>query len=124
MISSPIDNLDYEIQDAELFASWGVDYLKYDNCGSGEPVDSLTRMTHMRDALLAQSRPILFALCQGGVEDVHRWGNRTGHSWRISDDIFPAWERMMWIASIQAGIWNYSGPYGFNDLDMLGKSPE
>lgn len=85
-------------------------------------MDSLTRMTHMRDALLSQSRPILFALCQGGVEKVYIWGNRTGHSWRISDDIFPAWDRMMWIAEIQSRIWNYSGPYGFNDLDMLGRT--
>jgi alpha-galactosidase len=118
----PTDKVDHEVQDADLFASWGVDYLKYDNCGGGEPEDSLTRMTHMRNALVSQSRPILFALCQGGVENVYKWGNRTGHSWRISDDIFPAWDRIMWIASIQAKIWDYSGPFGFNDLDMLGNT--
>ena len=33
---------------------------------------------------------------------------------------FSAWDRIVWIASIQARIWNYTGPYGFGDLDMLG----
>ena len=80
-------------------------------------------MTHMRDALLQQSRPILFALCQGGVDGVYKWGNKTGHSWRISDDIFPVWDRIVWIAEIHARIWNFSGPFGYNDLDMLGKYP-
>lgn len=31
-----------------------------------------------------------------------------------------AWDRIMWIADIQARIWNYTGPYGFGDMDMLG----
>jgi hypothetical protein len=26
----------------------------------------------------------------------------------------------MFIASIQARVWNYTGPYGFGDMDMLG----
>ena len=81
--------VDYEEQDARLFASWGVDYLKYDNCGGGKPNDSHSRMKRMRDALLKQDRPILFALCQGGVDNVWEWGNKTGHSWRISGDIYP-----------------------------------
>jgi alpha-galactosidase len=42
----------------------------------------------MRDALVKQDRSILFAMCQGGVDEVWKWGNKTGHSWRISDDIW------------------------------------
>jgi hypothetical protein len=30
----------------------------------------------------------------------------------------------VWIAEIQARIWNYSGPFGYNDMDMLGKKPD
>ena len=66
----------------------GVDYLKYDNCGSGKPRDSPTRFLHMHNALAQQDRAILFALCQGGADEVWKWGNKTGHSWRISDDIW------------------------------------
>jgi hypothetical protein len=65
----------------------GVDYLKYDNCGRAEP-DGPIRFKHMRDALASQNHSILFAICQGGVDDVWKWGNSTGHSWRISDDIW------------------------------------
>jgi hypothetical protein len=34
-----------------------------------------------------------------------------------------AWDRLMYIASIQAKVWNYTGPYGFGDMDMLGALP-
>lgn len=77
--------------------------MKYDNCGWGAPEDSPTRMAQMRDALLLQSRPILFALCQGGVDKVWTWGNKTGHSWRISDD-----------------IWAYGCPIALTNLQCLG----
>jgi len=30
------------------------------------------------------------------------------------------WDRIMHIASIQARTWDYTGPYGYNDMDMLG----
>lgn len=48
----------YEEKDAELFASWGVDYLKYDNCFS-LPFTERTRYQAMRDALQATGRLIL-----------------------------------------------------------------
>jgi alpha-galactosidase len=41
----------------------------------------------MRDALLHQSRTILFSLCDWGQADVNTWGNQTGNSWRMSGDI-------------------------------------
>jgi alpha-galactosidase len=85
----------------------------------------------MRDALLKfWEQPILYALCEWGEDKVWRWGNETGHSWRISEDIWPyippraidvrTWDRIAWIASIQARTWMYTGPYGFGDMDMLG----
>jgi alpha-galactosidase len=86
----------------------------------------------MRDALLKYwDQPILYALCEWGEDDVWLWGNETGHSWRISGDIWPypyprdrtdsrSWESIVWIANIQARTWMYSGPYGYGDMDMLG----
>jgi alpha-galactosidase len=67
----------------------GVDYLKYDNCGRTKPVWQ-PRYDRMRDALMKYwEQPILYALCEWGEDDVWKWGNETGHSWRISKDIFP-----------------------------------
>jgi alpha-galactosidase len=71
-----------------------VDYLKYDNCGLEEPLGPI-RMRRMRDALLKQERGILFAICQGGVDEVWKWGNKTGHSWRISDDIWAYYPSLL-----------------------------
>jgi alpha-galactosidase len=47
----------HEADDAALFASWGVDYLKYDNCFSAA-ADVQQRYKAMRDALNSTGRPI------------------------------------------------------------------
>lgn len=41
----------------------------------------------MEGALLAQNRTILYSLCEWGVDQVWTWGNATGSSWRMSNDI-------------------------------------
>jgi alpha-galactosidase len=68
--------LNNEVKDANLFASWGVDYLKYDNCNN-QGVDAKQRYRKMRDALQATGRPIVFSICEGsepavGVGERHR----------------------------------------------------
>jgi len=98
----------------------GVDYLKYDNCARGPDVWQ-SRYNVMRDALLKYwKQPILYALCEWGEDEVWKWGNETGHTWRISKDIKPYWDRIAYIADIQSKTWIYSGPYGYGDMDMLG----
>ena len=111
-------SLGYEQTDAQTFAAWGVDLLKYDNCYN-QGVDMQTRFKTMRDALNDTGRPIVYSLCQWGYESVWTWGNRTAESWRITPDIFPTWPSIHMIACAQSRIWNYGGPYGHNDLDML-----
>ena len=68
-------SLDYEKQDAESFASWGVDYLKYDNCYHmgrfGTPIVSFNRFNEMAEALKATGRSILYSLCSWGEDYVH-----------------------------------------------------
>ena len=68
-------SLDYEKEDAESFASWGVDYLKYDNCYHmgrwGTPLLSFNRYKVMWDALKAAGRPMLYSLCSWGEDYVH-----------------------------------------------------
>lgn len=68
-------SLDWEKQDAQSFASWDVDYLKYDNCFHmgrfGTPKLSFDRYKVMADALNSTSRPILYSLCNWGEDYVH-----------------------------------------------------
>lgn len=80
----------------------------------------------MRDALLAQNRTIQYSLCAWGHAHVERWGNETGHSWRMWGDIYPEWAGkydyswgLMPIVNQAARHWRDSGFWGHNDWDML-----
>ncbi|KAI1839902.1 hypothetical protein JX265_013659 [Neoarthrinium moseri] len=124
----------YEQKDAQLLASWGIDYWKYDNCYT--PCNSGTEQTcsspagtsqtwyvKMRDYLLSTNHPILYSLCNWGRDDVWTWGASVGNSWRMSIDNWGAWADVVRIASAAGPIAQYAGPGAFNDLDMMVGSP-
>ncbi|QYC44225.1 Alpha-galactosidase A precursor [Nonomuraea coxensis DSM 45129] len=112
-------SLGYEQRDAALWASWGIDYLKYDNCGDHQGRTGQQRYTAMRDALAATGRPIVYSLCNWGQENVWTWGMPVGNSWRTTGDIAANWGSIMGILDQQVGLEAYSGPGGWNDPDML-----
>jgi alpha-galactosidase len=87
-------SLGHETTDAQSFASWGVDYLKYDNCNN-TGIPAQTRYTTMRDALAATGRPIVFSLCNWGQESVWTWGAGVGNSWRTTGDINAGYAGML-----------------------------
>ncbi|XP_021737953.1 alpha-galactosidase 3 [Chenopodium quinoa] len=108
----------HEKDDAQIFASWGVDYLKYDNCFNlGIPPKK--RYPPMRDALNATERPIFYSLCEWGVDDPALWAGEVGNSWRTTDDINDSWASMTTIADLNDKWASYAGPGGWNDPDML-----
>jgi alpha-galactosidase len=113
-----------------LFAAWGVDYLKYDNCYAGPGCDQIScadgtaapateRYAAMRDALLATGRPITFSICSWGTDDVSRWAAGYGNLWRTTGDIRPTYASMLSIFHATAGLGGYAGAGGWNDPDML-----
>lgn len=83
-------SLHYEDIDAQDWADWGVDYLKYDNCFN-EKVPAIERYPKMRDALLRTGRPIFYSVCNWGFEETWKWGPETGNSWRTTMDIKDIW---------------------------------
>lgn len=107
-----------EFRDANLFASWGIDYLKYDNCFNLE-IDPQKRYPPMRDALNSTGRTIFYSICEWGEEDPALWAGRVGNSWRTTDDIEDSWESMTTIADLNDKWAAYAGPGGWNDPDML-----
>ncbi|MFI0724435.1 glycoside hydrolase family 27 protein [Streptomyces sp. NPDC021224] len=111
-------SLGHETTDAASFASWGVDYLKYDNCNNNG-VAGQTRYTAMRDALAATGRPILYSLCNWGQENVWTWGAGVGNSWRTTGDINASYSSMLSIFHSNVGLAAYAGPGHWNDPDML-----
>ncbi|GES61195.1 glycoside hydrolase family 27 protein [Aspergillus terreus] len=132
-------SLGYETIDANTFASWGVDYLKYDNCNnngqSGSQAVSSARYAVMQKALAASGRQILYAICNWGEDKPWIWGPSVGNSWRITGDISDHFNTaystcpvpnsggyqcsVTQIMSMQATISSYSAKGGWNDLDML-----
>ncbi|CAH1445440.1 unnamed protein product [Lactuca virosa] len=111
-------SLFHENDDAATWASWGVDYLKYDNCFNLgiKPID---RYPPMRDALNSTGRTIFYSLCEWGEDDPALWAGNVGNSWRTTDDITDTWESMTTIADLNDKWAAYAGPGGWNDPDML-----
>jgi alpha-galactosidase len=121
----------HEEQDAQTYAEWGIDYLKYDLCSFGKIMKAagspeaahklmLDAYTKMHNALLKTGRPIVFSLCQYGADHVWRWGTSVGgNSWRTTGDISDNYSRMTEIGFEQAGLARFAGPGHWNDPDML-----
>jgi alpha-galactosidase len=113
----------HEQQDADTYAKWGIDYLKYDWCSASEIYknDEMQAVYQkMGDALLKTGRPIIFSLCQYGEDDVWTWGAKVGGNlWRTTDDINDTWKRMSDIGFSQFDIAKDIRPGHWNDPDML-----
>jgi len=84
-------SLGHEYQDAKKYAEWGVDYLKYDWCSTYDQNAKAT-YENMSDALRATGRPIVFSICEWGLNKPWQWGETIGNLWRTTDDIYDHWE--------------------------------
>lgn len=111
-------SLYHEDVDAADWASWGVDYLKYDNCFN-ENVPAIVRYPRMRDALNKTGRPIFYSVCNWGYEDTVKWGPETGNSWRTTVDIKGIWASIQYNFRTNAYHPEIAGPGAWNDPDML-----
>jgi alpha-galactosidase len=124
-------SLGHELQDAQTYAAWGIDYLKYDLCGLREEMKAaptseaahkimIDAYTKMHDALRSTGRPILYSLCQYGQDAVWEWGADVGGNlWRTTGDISDKYATMAEIGFGQAGLGRFAGPGHWNDPDML-----
>ncbi|WP_455709448.1 NPCBM/NEW2 domain-containing protein [Kitasatospora purpeofusca] len=110
--------LGHERQDAALWASWGVDFLKYDNCGN-QGLDARTRYRAMSEALRATGRPILLSVCEWGQNKPWTWAPALGEMWRTTLDISDTWSRMIGLAHQNQKLAPYAAPGAWNDPDML-----
>ena len=111
---------DHEFTDAETFASWGVDYLKYDFCNFPETGDCRTRYQTMSMALKATGRDIVFSACNWGQKEPWRWMRSVGaHLYRSTGDIMDNYKSFTEIFKSQLDNLCMSGVGCFNDMDML-----
>ena len=113
-------SFDHEFLDAQTFAEWGVDYLKYDYCNFPKSADGPTAYRRMGNALRACGRDIVYSLCNWGSDDVWSWARSAGgHLYRSTGDIVDTNHSFASIARSQLEKYCYSGNNCFNDMDML-----
>ncbi len=116
----------FELQDAESYGYWGVDYLKYDWCSYDQLAASLEKAELirpyevMRYAMKRTGRDIVYSLCQYGMGEVWTWGAETGGNlWRTTEDITDTWESLLQCGFSQTVQSKWAGPGHWNDPDML-----
>jgi alpha-galactosidase len=133
----------HEEQDAQTYARWGFDYLKYDWCSYGTIADGkdpdakdvptwsvgkggndVEVAKHpyvvMGKFLRDQPRDIVFSLCQYGMSDVWNWGGSVnGSCWRTTGDITDTWRSLSSIGFKQDQAAPFAKPGNWNDPDML-----
>lgn len=113
-------SFDYEFVDAQTFAEWGVDYLKFDFCYKPASVSGQMCYRRMSTALANCGRDILFNTCSWGQEETHTWINTIhAHAWRSTEDIFDNWKSIETLFLKQYNLLGYGGMNCFNDMDML-----
>jgi alpha-galactosidase len=111
----------HEEQDADTYAKWGIDYLKYDWCKSSGSLEEMKMAyTKMHEALTKTGRPVVFSLCEYGWNKVWTWGESVGGNlWRTTGDITDEYRVMAEIGFNQNGLEKFAGPGHWNDPDML-----
>lgn len=120
----------FEQIDAQDFASWGVDLLKYDYCGAPVERDTaVLRYRLMGEALRSTDRSVIYSVCEWGQREPWTWAKEVGgHYWRTTWDIRDAWDMGQYdaghngvlpIYNITKELDRYAGPGGWNDPDML-----
>ena len=120
-----------EYRDAKLYASWDVDYLKYDWCNTDKK-HAQTAYSTMRDAIKEAGRPMVFSICEWGLNKPWVWGKEVGHLWRVTGDIANCWNCSYTFRKLSThgilpllnirkhdNLRKYSGPGHWNDYDML-----
>ncbi|KAA3439814.1 glycoside hydrolase family 27 protein [Rufibacter hautae] len=119
----------YEFQDAQQYAKWGIDYLKYDWCNT-EGLKAEGAYKTIAAALQKAGRPVVLSICEWGNDKPWEWGPSVGHLWRTTGDIYNCFDcvedhgtwkswGVMQILDKQDGLRQYAGPGHWNDPDML-----
>jgi len=105
-------------QDAQLFASWDIDYVKMDWCGQHCTEDGHKQFSTY---LNQTGRPIVLELCRGSYQTQNKWGYapQVAQLWRASGDHHDDWKSTLQQIDSVVGKGTWSAPYGWAYLDMI-----
>jgi alpha-galactosidase len=132
---------DHFLQDARLFASWGVDYLKLDGCNMYVPKGADSAAVYRKayatqsEALKAVGRPIVFSesapayfLDTPDWYDVLNWVRDYGQLWREGWDIatfnpmkpdVPRFHSVLWNYAYNLPLGRFQKPGNWDDPDFI-----
>ncbi|MBO9555888.1 ricin-type beta-trefoil lectin domain protein [Cellulomonas sp.] len=125
----------HETQDANLFASWGVDYVKHDWCDPrGTASEQAATFKKFGDALKATGRPIVYSINPNSAHSntaptYSGWG-AFADMWRTSEDLSASWSTgcspsadcfvgITEALDIVEPMREWTKPGQYNDPDML-----
>jgi alpha-galactosidase len=132
---------DHFLQDARLFASWGVDYLKLDGCNvfvaeGGDKLSAYRKAYAAENAALRKvGRPIVFsesapAYFENTPEwyDVLTWVRDYGQLWREGSDVAnyhaknpeaPRFKSVLWNYAYNLPLGRFQRPGNWDDADFI-----
>ena len=66
-----------------------------------------------------EEKPIVFSICEWGVNKPWKWGMEAGNLWRTTMDIKPHWISVLGLYEFTVRLHKYAAPGSWNDADML-----
>jgi hypothetical protein len=120
-IAEGIGSLGFETIDANAFAEWGVDYLKYDWCRAhlNDGLNPEEAFKKMSDSLKSSGRDIVFSISEYGLFSSHEWAPNFANLWRTTDDLVATFDSILHTLDLQENLYPFSRPGAWNDPDML-----
>ena len=91
----------------------------YPNVDYTPPVSPAARYKNMTQAIKGTGRDILLAICEWGVDFPSAWAPALGNTWRITNDIIPAWRTIYRQINQFVPSASFARPGQWPDLDML-----
>jgi YVTN family beta-propeller protein len=118
-------------QDADTFASWGVDFVKVDTCGSVGSTDLSADYQQFGQDLVATGRPIVYSEelpIEAGnanssdpryLPDIST-SSKISNMWRVAPDLYPNFDGTVFgHLTEDLPLAGYAHPGAWNDLDMV-----
>lgn len=120
-VAGDLGSLNHERIDAQAFAEWGVDFVKYDWCRAhlNDGLVPEVAFNKMADELKATGREIVYSISEYGFWNPHEWAPAFANMWRTTDDLFADWGSLLRTIDLQENLYPYSRPGAWNDPDML-----
>jgi alpha-galactosidase len=109
-------SLHHELDDAALFASMSVDYVKIDNCGSSAMGDA--RFLAFAEAANRTGRAMVLSTEPFNILPSPSHA-RFSNMWRTQADLGPSWDQILTTMDMNEQWWPVAGPGAWADPDML-----